>query len=274
MYERITWKFDDSWEIKVRHTARYGAPGEKRKKRKKPTPEQMRENNQRNRIEKYRRLIKWNFVPEEDYWITFTYRPEERPEDRKQAQKHMENFRRCLRRRFKKTGTEMKWICITEIGSKGAVHHHMILNRIEGLDTMITKMWKHGHVSIKLLYKDGDFQGLAKYLCKESRVSPSRNLIEKDPEVQVMKRGTWPEEIKVPKGFYLDKNSVREGINLFGFRYRHYIIVKAESKENGKCRDIHRSRQKGTKRDHKMRGVSPGDDKARKSVCSRRNHEN
>lgn len=274
MYERITWKFDDSWEIKVRHTARYGAPGEKRKKRKKPTPEQMRENNQRNRIEKYRRLIKWNFVPEEDYWITFTYRPEERPEDRKQAQKHMENFRRCLRRRFKKAGTEMKWICITEIGSKGAVHHHMILNRIEGLDTMITKMWKHGHVSIKLLYKDGDFQGLAKYLCKESRVSPSRNLIEKDPEVQVMKRGTWPEEIKVPKGFYLDKNSVREGINLFGFRYRHYIIVKTESKENGKCRDIHRSRQKGSRNARKMRGVSPGSDKTGKDIPGRRCDKN
>lgn len=270
MYERLTWKFNDSWEIKERHSGKYGAPGEKRTKRKKPTPEQMRENNQRNRIEKNRRLIKWNFIPGEDYWVTFTYRPDQRPKDRKQAQKIMENFRKCLHRRFDKAETEMKWICITEIGSKGAVHHHMIINRIPGLDIMLAKMWKYGHVSIKLLYKEGDFQGLAEYLCKESRVSRSRNMIEEDPEIKPMKRGTWPEEIKVPKGFYLDKDSVREGVNLFGFKYRHYIIRKIESGENcGKCGNLHRSRQKGARSNRKVRGVSPGDDESRKDVPGR-----
>lgn len=269
MYERLTWKFKDSWEIKERHSGKYGAPKEKRTERKKPTPEEMRENNRRNRIAKNRRLIKWNFVAEEDYWVTFTYRPDQRPEDRKQALKIMENFRKCLHRRFDKAETTMKWICITEIGSKGAVHHHMIINRIPELDTMLAKMWKYGHVSIKLLYKEGDFQGLARYLCKESKINRSRNLIEKDPEIELMKRGTWTEEIKVPKGFYLDRDSVWEGVNKFGFKYRNYIIVKTEGEKHGKRRNLHRSRQKSTRSNRKVRGVSPGNNKNRKDIPGR-----
>ena len=241
MYERLTWKFKDSWEIKERHSGKYGAPKEKRTERKKPTPEEMRENNRRNRIAKNRRLIKWNFVPEEDYWVTFTYRPDQRPEDRKQALKIMENFRKCLHRRFDKAETTMKWICITEIGSKG----------------------------IKLLYKEGDFQGLARYLCKESKINRSRNLIEKDPEIELMKRGTWTEEIKVPKGFYLDRDSVWEGVNKFGFKYRNYIIVKTEGEKHGKRRNLHRSRQKSTRSNRKVRGVSPGNNKNRKDIPGR-----
>lgn len=248
MYERKIYRFADSQEIELRHSGRYGAPGQKRQKRKKPTPEQIAQQNQRNREKYYRRLIKWNFRPEEDYWVTFTYRKESRPESRKEANKKMENFRECMKRLYKKAGIEMKWICITEIGSKGAVHHHMIMNRIPELDKSLEKKWKHGHVCMKILYKDGDFRELAQYLCKQSRVTRSRNLVEYEPEIRPMKRGTWPEEIKVPKGYYLDKNSVVEGINMFGYRYRHYTIRKIKGGENcGKCGNLHRIRQKSAR---------------------------
>lgn len=268
MYERLTWIFDDSREIKERHTGRYGAPGQKRKKKSKPTPEQMKENNKRNRIERYRRLIKWNFVPGRDYWITFTYRKTDRPENRKQAQKIMENFRERLRRRYDKAGEKMKWLCITEIGSKGAVHHHMILNRIPDLDAAVSKLWKHGYVSIKLLYKEGDFEALANYLCKESKVNRSHNLIEKDPQVRPMKRCTWPDEIKIPKGYYLDRDSVREGVNKYGYPYRRYIIIKLPGggKKSGKCGkrgNLHRGRQKDANGDQKVHCVPPGNGKDR-----------
>ena len=72
MYKRDIWTFKDSLEVEEKHTGRYGAPGQRREKKKKATPEQIKKQNQWMKVRKVRRLIKWNFT-EGDYWLTFTY---------------------------------------------------------------------------------------------------------------------------------------------------------------------------------------------------------
>ena len=45
-YKKKTWEFRRAIEVMEYHTARYGAPGQKREKKKKPTKEDMEKVNQ------------------------------------------------------------------------------------------------------------------------------------------------------------------------------------------------------------------------------------
>ena len=72
MYWKDIWRFKNSVEYEIKYKGKYGAKGEKRAKRKKATPEQIKMQNQRNREKNVRRLIKANFG-ENDYWITLKY---------------------------------------------------------------------------------------------------------------------------------------------------------------------------------------------------------
>ena len=235
MHIRKRYYFDSSIEVEEYHRGKNGAPGLPREKRKKPTKEQMEIVNQKNREKKTRRLIKWNFR-ENDYWITLTYKREKRPESMEKAKKDLERFREKLRKIWKKENAELKWIATIEIGSKGGVHVHMIINRIQDGDVEIQKAWTHGRAHIDLMYEDGGFQALAEYIVKRrpgenKYYGRSRNLIEKQPETQRMRRSTLGKDPKPPKGYYLDKNTFYEGINpVTGFPYRSYTFVKIEKR--------------------------------------------
>lgn len=85
----------------------------------------------------------------------------------------------------------------TEIGSRGGVHHHLVINRIPDADLIMRKAWEKGGVHIDLLYDEGGLRKLAEYLSKtpdgenklkESRYSCSRNLKIPVAEVKVYKR--------------------------------------------------------------------------------------
>lgn len=235
MHIRKRYYFNNSIEVEEYHRGKNGAPGLPREKRKKPTKEQMEIVNQKNREKKTRRLIKWNFQ-ENDYWITLTYKRENRPDNMEKAKKDLERFREKLRKIWKKENTELKWIATIEIGSKGGVHVHMIINRIQDGDVEIQKAWTHGRAHIELMYEDGGFQDLAEYIVKRrpgenKYYGRSRNLIEKQPETQRMRRSTLGKDPKPPKGYYLDKTTFYEGINPFtGFPYRSYTFVKIEKR--------------------------------------------
>ena len=71
-YWQKRWDFLNSVEYEYTYAGNYGAKGEKRKPRVKPTPEQIEKQNQINKTKKVRRLIKQNFSPG-DYWITLKY---------------------------------------------------------------------------------------------------------------------------------------------------------------------------------------------------------
>lgn len=234
MFERKRYLCKDSIEVEENHTGRYGAPGMKRSPKRKPTPEQIARQNQWRKERDIRRLLKVNFE-EYDYWITLTYRKGERPE-MKQAKKQVQKFLRQMRDQYKKRGSPLKYIVKTEIGNKGGIHHHIVMNRIECGDRLAAKFWTYGRADFTLLYKEGGFRKLADYIAKKEGknvwYSRSRNLEKPKVERRVMKRKTFSEEIRVPKGYYLEKESVREGTNpVTGYPYRHYTLVKI----NGRC---------------------------------------
>ncbi|MCB5621371.1 hypothetical protein LIQ08_19945, partial [[Ruminococcus] gnavus] len=60
----------------------------------------------------------------------------------------------------------MKWMLHTEIGSRGGVHHHLVINRIPDADLIMRRAWEKGGVHIDLLYDEGGLRKLAEYLSK------------------------------------------------------------------------------------------------------------
>ena len=233
MYERTKVFFKNSIEIYEKHTGKYGAPGMKRSKRVKPTPEQMARQNQWKKERDIRWLLKENFS-EYDYWTTLTYRREERPISLEAAKAQVQKFLRQIRTWYMKQGTDLKYIVITEYGSKGGVHHHIVVNRIPGCDVEMVKKWPYGNPGFALLYSKGDFRKLANYIAKlpdnekkKKWYSRSRNLQKPKMEKKVMKRKTFQKEPFVPKGFYLEKESLYAGTNpITGHPYRYYTLVK------------------------------------------------
>ena len=217
------------------HTARYGAPGQKREKRRKATPEEMAKANQRNKERQCWYLILANFMTG-DYFLTLTYREQERPEDMEQAKNDFRKFITRVKKLYRREGYDLKWVRNIEVGTRGAWHVHMITNRIRGGLDIILKEWKHGRVQSQTMYAEGRFRDLAKYITKgqgndqrlrESNYSTSRNLIRPVPEVRRYERyKTW-RKMRIPKNYYVDPDSIVEGINPWtGYPYRKYVLVK------------------------------------------------
>ena len=159
----------------------------------------------------------------------------------------MSNLLNRLKYHYKKQDKQLKWILKMEQGARGAIHAHAIINRIDGGDLLLARQWKKGRVHMQLLYEEGGFQDLAEYIAKVSDLSQgepysrSRNMIEHDPETKILKRRTWKKEIKPPKGYYVDKTSVVEGINpVTGYPYRYYTLIKIGGDTSVQGKHIHR----------------------------------
>ncbi len=234
-YEEKTIRFKNAIERVEYHSARYGAPGMPRQKKKQPTPEQMEKHNQHNR----ERLARWKLranMEVNDYFVTLTFRKDARPPDIEEAKNRWQRFIRKVRKEYQKRKYELKWMRNIEVGTRGAWHIHVILNRIPDTDLIIRAAWEWGRVVSQLLYEKGEFAQLAAYITKTPKTDPrlreasysaSRNLPVPEPEKKIRKRWrTWG-KIRIPKGFYLDQDSFREGINPYtGYKYRSYTLLR------------------------------------------------
>lgn len=248
-YWRKTWIFQDSIEHEIGFAGKYGKKGEKRQERQKKTPDQMQLQNVLNKANRIRRLIKANFK-ENDLWVTLTVTKENR-RPMEEMKKELRKFLNNMRRQYKKEGIPLKYIYLIEIGKKGGIHVHMVMNRCieRPPDVLIYKYWKLGHPDIRLLYSEGGFARLANYLSnmptqddredgkKKSRenaeecFNTSRNLIRPKPERKRYRRWTAEKMIKEgpkpKKGYYIDKESIRTGINkVTGYSYLYYTEVR------------------------------------------------
>ncbi|RDU22185.1 rolling circle replication-associated protein [Anaerosacchariphilus polymeriproducens] len=240
-YERLTYRLKRTIEVEEKHKGRYGAPGEKREKKKKPTSEQIEKQNQWMAEKKLRRILNANFDPD-DLHITLTYKKEERlPE--MEAKKELNKFLIKMRKEYKKLDLQFKYIVATEYLNT-AIHHHLIIQNItQGMIStpkLVKKHWSRGRPKFVMLDDTGDYKDLAEYLIKETsktfreskgmkqRYSRSRNLIVPEPERKLMKASEFL-KIREKKGYYIDKNSIIEGINpVTGFKYRHYTYRRME----------------------------------------------
>ena len=260
MLEVDVYDFGDSIESEYKFPGRYGAKGEKRAKRRKATPEQVKRQNQWKRETKVRRLIKANFRPG-DLWETLKY-PKGTRKPFADVVDDMTEFLKQMRAEYRKRGYPFKWINRIEIGGRGGIHMHIILNRLPGepaTDLVIQRIWEgiaQGRVNHQNLYAAGGYKDLAKYLTKQPdeeqekqlsfygpqerekmiRYSSSRNLIRPQPR---KKKSHWrtmrrmiKDGIEPREGYYIDPESVYYGVNPFnGTTYLKYTECRLGTRD-------------------------------------------
>lgn len=213
--------------------------------KKKKTKKSQWDLNDKNARKKFVRLLCTNFTSK-DYWCTFNYKVP--PKTFEEAEKNMRNFIRRLNGKRKKRGLpRMKYIYITEFGSKGRVHHHIIMDGALDRDT-VEETWKHGKRNHVRWLEEDDFglTGLATYLSKDpkgrKRWKASRGLKKpketenysrfKKSRVERMARNQniIEEELKKEPPYeklkYLDAEVKWNGIN--GLFYIYARMVKQE----------------------------------------------
>lgn len=252
MYRLDIYRFATSTEYEYKFVGNYGAKGEKRSPKQKRTPEDIERQNQYQRTKTVRHLIKANFT-EGDYWTTLTY-PKDESRTIQEVSRDVSKFLSHMRYQYKKVDIPCKYIYRIEIGSRGGIHVHIVMNRIPDLDRMIQRYWNHGKAHNELL-DGGTYEQLADYIVKPPtdqqkkllktfdedakkliRYSCSRNLERPVPETKEYSRRTMREvfnhDLIPEKGYYIDKNSIRRGVNNFtGMSYLYYQEVKLQKEQ-------------------------------------------
>lgn len=244
---RKTWNLrkKDILYVEENHDGCYGAPGERRKEKRKLTPEDIQRVNAWNKA-KRARLLLLEYFTAGDIWATYTYQPENRPPDMEAAKKQFSQAMGKLRRTYRKRGKTLYWIRNIEQGTKGAWHIHFVINDIGDTANLIERVWTYGGVFITRIGKSGcleeDMKKLAEYITKDEKTRPekkdgsmskprlketsyshSRNMPLPEPKQEKLRH--WRKEIKPKKGYYIA--DMYEGINpVTGYKYRRYTMIK------------------------------------------------
>lgn len=271
-YRHYKYNFDDSIEHEFKYKGNYGAKGEERAPKKKATPEQIAAQNQKNKENSTRRMLKANFK-EHDLWVCLKY-PAGTRLSVDEVKKDKERFYKTLGREYQKRGSPLKWYARMEIGERGGIHMHFVINRIPDADLIIEDAWSRtlekskiertrGLVDFKSIYEIGDLKALAEYICKKPKedspeyeqlslfneeeqkallsISHSRNLIKPEPEIETRSRRTMRkvvDEGPTPTpGYYIDMDSLYIGVNPFtGYSYCKYTEIKLpENRMKTRC---------------------------------------
>ena len=260
-YWHDIFEIKDTREHEYKFAGHCGKKGETRQPKEKPVPEQMELQNRLNKAKRIRRTIGLNYEPN-DHWISLTYEKGIR-KDMQEVKDDFKKFADKMRYEYKKRGAVFKWMRTIEIGKKGGLHVHTVVNRIPDTDILLSECWPHGHPYIKPLYKEGEYEQLASYMAKVPEVedpkhpeksreermekitkenysySTSKNLIRPEP-IEHRRYYRWTLERTIrdgPKptpGYYIDKDSIRIGVNRFtGMSYMYYTehLIKRKRRE-------------------------------------------
>lgn len=245
-------------EVEYYYTNRYNKTGGSRSDKTKPTPEQQRKINTKQAERKLRLLMNANFGYG-DYHLVLDYvRVKGQPDRTKdEMKKDIQVFLRECRKLYKKAGLEFKYIHVMEIGSKGARHHHLVVNHIDV--QILQQAWYkayEGHNRVKVFPLDdsGQYRQLASYFIKYSdkhlqddkkkneeqageklqgkRWAASKNLVRPEPKYEIVTQRKWFKcEPKAKKGYYIDKDTVAKGVvspEYYGYGYFRYTMVRLD----------------------------------------------
>lgn len=256
-------------DVEEFHDGNYGAPGKERKRKKKPTAEQMKAVNAANKRKRCRQRL-LQYFNHGDCFATWTYEQRNRPPDMENALRDFQKSIRHVRAEYKKRGRELFWIRNIERGTKGAWHIHLVINEIGDTASILQRAWPHGGTYTEEIRKSGkvydeDFTLLSSYMTKddnsrekkkdgspgaprlkEASYGTSRNMPLPVPKVDMLVR--WKEEPDAKKGYYL--LNVHEGINpVTGYKYRRYTMMRLLGKEerhaDGRCLYRDKPKRKG-----------------------------
>lgn len=268
-YRRDRYRYgpgDKYIEYEHKFAGKCGARGEKRGPKRKATPEQMRRQNQWKKEKLVLRLIRGNFG-RGDLWVTLKF-PRGTRMSGKELKSIRKDFLKELRAAYGKRGTILKYICRLEIGENGGPHMHIIVNRLNGSGTadLIQKVWeKYGkYLHYTPLYEEGDYKELAAYITKPlkdaeiagqltlfgdeedrstfSAYSHSKNLSLPRKETREYKHWTMRKLLEngpePTPGYYIDRDSIRYGINPYtGMHYYYYTEIRLECQAGEKRKD-------------------------------------
>ena len=174
-------------------------------------------------------------VTASDTVLTLTFKKELRPEDMKAAKQMFKDFANYLRKEYRKRYYELFWMRNIEVGPRNGWHIHVIVNRIEGAEFIAKDYWRRfGGVFVEYLQDKRD-QGkdIGEYIAKspitcerisDASWSHSRNIKKVEGEDTIISGHAMTDKPRVPKGWYLDKESCYEGTNADGYPYRTYTI--------------------------------------------------
>lgn len=241
-YIKKTCRAGKTKHVSLYYSLRWHSKKEgKRKPKENPTSETQKKINLRRAEETLARKLDANFSGD-DYYITLDYKPTERPADRKELSEHMKKYLRSMRNLYKKAGKVFKYVWVAEIGSRGAMHIHIVISGIDDIRA-VAALWKYGGTTFKPMYPDGNYRKLAGYFIKYSEKtrktagelqgklwSASKNLITPPEKRKVIRcRDSFSQNIKVPDGYYLDKESIRTGTHeITGYTYMNYTLVRMD----------------------------------------------
>lgn len=229
-------------EVSKYYSVRWHSKGGTREPNTNETPEAVKKINQRRAGTTLRRLMNANFK-DGDLLVRLDF--SKSPSGSADMQELMTKAIRKLRAEHKKTGIELRYIYVKEIGPRGGRHVHMVMNKCDS--DILRKCWTHGGIHIDPLISEGQYGKIAEYFIKYAakteetegeligkRWYASRNL--KKPRVtkKVISANKFRKEAKPQKGYIVDKNSVQSGISgLTGYEFFSYTLIKTDKEGGG-----------------------------------------
>ena len=176
-----------------------------------------------------------------DHNMTLTYRRGLRPKP-EDSKKIVSDFFKRLRKWCKQQNRDCRYIWVTHIGSKGGIHHHIVLPKWIPYD-VLCDLWQCGNVSVgHPLYGNNDYMGLAEYLIQGTkgetpyhvkggrRYNPSKNLKRIEPQREWVQAKAWRINPKPPKGWMLKPDSLINDVDIWGYPYQRYTLIKIQQR--------------------------------------------
>lgn len=235
-YMKMMCRAGRTKEIAKYYTYWMQPKGRKRRPRVNPSTEQQKKINDRHLVKRLTRLLNANFG-KNCWYITFDYKKEHRPRDAEELHEHEQRLLRRLRAIFKKEKAIFKYVWTAEVGKRGGSHIHIVVSPID--PRKLRDVWEYGWTTIKPMDRTGQYRKLAEYFIKyfqktretneqlqKKSYNPSKNLIRPKPKTKPMKGDRFSREVKVPAGWYLDKDSLREGVTADGYEFMYYTLIK------------------------------------------------
>lgn len=223
------------------HTYYYAARADtkegSRRKKENETSEAQKKVNSRQAVKKLTWELNENFDGTSLY-VTWSFAKENRPEGKEELRAVVNKLLRDIRKEYKRVDDTAKYVWVAEVGERGAAHIHMVLNAIEL--ARLKKCWNKGWIDIKPMDDSGQYRKLAAYFVKYSektmrtcegfsgrRYNSSKNLkIPLPKKTTVKAKNAYNHTIEIPKGWYLDKESVAEAWHeVTGFMYFTYTLI-------------------------------------------------